>query len=907
VQQFEALVAKVPAGHYLVAAAHYGAGEALREMKDDERAAMAFAAAAEAATGDSERYKFPALYQLGFAQSRRQQHADAAAAFAQAAAAAGDDAQKGECFYLSGDALLRLQEHDAAARAFGRAQKLASEFADDAALGLGWVAVGKGDRKAAVAAFTAFLEKHAGSPLAANARLELGRALYQDGKAEAAQQALAPLRGDGTPGPVRQQAEELLGLCALATGAGEQAVASLQQALAAAKPEDKARLSFALGEALSNLERWQEALAAYNAVGKEAPEALRGDAAYGACFALHALGKHAESIARAEQVLALPNHRLAADAQLALAENRFALQQYEPAAAAYAKVVDGPHRRTAQWKLAWCGYLRGDKAAAAKGFAGVAADAESSFAEEALAMQALATLESGDADAALQTADRYRARHRDGAFLDRTERVAARVLKQKGDLQGAAKRLATAAQAAQKSGGAAAASGDVVEQAELAYQQGDFQAADAQFAQLAERTDALGARALAGRAWCAFELGDAVACGKALAAAKAHPQADGELVGLLELESALHHRQQDWPAAIAVARTFLERFGKHGKAPAMTYALGVAQARSGDAKAARATLAQLAERGGHDRMDRVHYELAWACRRAGDEPAALAAFAKVAAGSQDVELQGEANLHCGVARLEQKDLAGAVRHLEVVQGSQRPRALYRLGFAEFESASTDKQVLAKARERFTAVAAMPGEELAPECQYLAAECAQRLGDHRAVAAGLRPFLQQHAAHARAGRARLVLGDSALQLGDHALVVEALEPFVREGKPEPADEARACLWLGRARMARKEHDAAEQLLTRVTERSDGPLAAEAQFRLGENRTAKGDLRGAADAFVKLPILYAHAEWVRRGLLHAGLTYEGLQQPDKAQRFFQELVKDHAGSDEAKTAAAHIRPN
>jgi TolA-binding protein len=107
------------------------------------------------------------------------------------------------------------------------------------------------------------------------------------------------------------------------------------------------------------------------------------------------------------------------------------------------------------------------------------------------------------------------------------------------------------------------------------------------------------------------------------------------------------------------------------------------------------------------------------------------------------------------------------------------------------------------------------------------------------------------------------------------------------------------------LLRGEADVAERSLQKATELSDGPVAAEAQFRIGEARVQRGDLQGAADAFVKLPILYAHAEWVRKGLLQAGLVYEQLQQPDKAQRFFQELCKQHAGSDEAAAAKQHLR--
>lgn len=909
VEQFAALAKEVAADHYLLAAANYAAGEAWRELQDDDKAGLAFAAAAEAATGERATYLFPALYQLGFTQSRRQQLAAAAATFALAARAASDDAAKGECFYLSGDALLRANEHDAAARAFEQAQQLPGEFADDAAYGLGWVALGRGDRPGAAQAFASFLERFAESKLAPNARLERGRALYQDGQAAAAQQELQRLTGADQSPSVRQQAQELLGLCALATGAPEAAVESLRQALSAAAPADRGRLSFALGEALSGLARWDEAIAAYDQVDAAAPPALRGDAHYGACFALHAMGKYQESIRRAEAVLALaPAHRLAGEAKLALAENLFALQQYEAAEAAFADVVALPaHQTAAAWKLAWCRYLRGDKAEACKRFAAIASERTSPHAEEGLAMQALAQLEAGFGDAALATADQYRVRFREGAFLDRTERVAARVLRQKGDLPGAQQRLQNAAAAAEQRAGAAAAVGDVIEQAELNYQQGDFRAAEAQFRQVAERSDAVGARALAGIAWCHFELGDDAACAQALAAAKAHREGQGELAGLLELESALYHRQQNWSAAIATASAFLQQFGQHEKAPALRYALGVAQARSGEHRTARATLTALAKDGGYARTDRIAYELAWACRRDGDEAAALAAFQQVAERSADAELAGEARLHLGVAALDQKDLAAARRWLQDVAGSHRGRALYRLGFAEFEAAGTDQKLLASARERFAVVAALPDEELAGECQYLAAECSQRAGNARDACDLLTRFLQQSPQHARADRARLLLGECALALGEHQVVVAALEPFLAGGKAERTDQARAQLWLGRARMLRREHDAAEAALTKVTELSDGALAAEAQFRLGENRVARGDLRAAADAFVKLPILYGQPEWVRAGLLQAGLVYEQLQQPDKAQRFFRELVERHAGSAEAKTAGEHLRPN
>lgn len=912
VEQFTALGQEVAADHYLQAAARFAAGEGLRELGQLEQAVRAFAGAVEVATGEQATFRFPALYQLGFALLRTKSLVDAAAAFGEAAKVAPDEAAKGECLYLQGDTLLRHEDHAGAQRALQAAAKLTSDFRDDAAFGLGWVALGQKDQAGAQRAFQQFVEQFADSPLASKARLELGRSLYGDKKYAAAQQVLASLLQGGTTPDVAQQAQELTGLCALASGAGEQALGSLQKALAEAAPADRARLSFALGEAYANLSRWEKAVAAYDAVPGDAPPELRGDALYGACFALHSLGKHDDSIARAKAVLALqPKHRLADQAAFAVAECQFALQKFEPAEQGYTALAEVPALRDkAAWKLAWCRYLRGDKAAAAVRFATITKADGSPFAEEALAMLSLSLLESGKADAALESADRYRARFRDGAFLDRTERVAARVLRAKGDLPAAQKRLERAIAAVGKTGDA---SGDQIEQAELAYQQGDFQTADALFLKLAERNDGLGARALAGRAWCAFELGDDEACRKWLAAGQQHPAVGDELAGLLELQSALHHRRQEWPEAQAAAKALLQKFEKHSKAPAMRYALGVAQARAGDATAARETLGKLLQDGGYERLDRVAYELAWACRRANDEPGAQQAFAVVAKDSKDVELAGEANLHLGVFALESAsqetkgkvDLRKARELLTKVQGSHRGRALYRLAFAEFEVAGDDPKQLAVARDRCAELAAIEADPLSLEGLYLGGECCQRLGDAGGAVAKYQALLGKDGKHARADRARLGLGECAVLQGDGNTAVPVLEEFLRGKDREKVDAARAHLFLGRARLLRGEAQPAEASLQRVTELSDGALAAEAQFRIGEARAQRGDLQGAADAFVKLPILYSQAEWVRRGLLQAGLVYEQLKQPEKAQRFFEELQKLHAGSDEAKTAKQHLR--
>jgi len=903
-QHYGKLCQAVAADHYLIAAARYAEGECRRDLKDDGKALAAFTAAAAASKGEQASFLFPALYQAGFAQLRLGDAGKATELFARAGAAAGDDAARTECHYLCGDAALRAKVIDRAERELQAAVKGGGEFADDARYDLGWCAIEKGDRSGALQAFRGLLQHHADSPLVPRARLEIGRLLFQDHKfADARTELDGLLQRDGLADDVRQQAQELSGLCALELGQGDAALTSLRAALAKAAASERPRLQYALGEALAGQKQWAEALPAYASVPADAAPELRGDALYGACFCLHQLGRYAESSQRAEQLRKdLPQHRLVVQAAFAVAENLFAEKKYQDADREYA-TVPAQHALAskAAWKRTWCSYLGGNQLAAAARFQELAGSGEAAFREEALAMAAIAWLEGGKADEALRAADLYRTRHAQGAFLARTERIAARVLRQRGDLSGASARLEHAAASANNK----EASADLLEQAELQYQQGDYRAAQKIYDQLADAKDRTGARALEGLAWCVFELGDDAGCAELIARGLAHPQV-GELEAeLLELRSALHHRQQDWAAAVADAEQFLHQYGKHARAPAMRYSQGVALARSGEQVRARQVLAALAKDGGYERMDRVSYELAWACRRGNDEAAALQAFAAVAKDSKDPELAGEANLHLGVARLEQGDERAGRELLGKVEGKHKGRALYRLGFFDLEHCKDEPQRLARAKGAFAAIAQLPNEPLAAEATFLLGECCVRAADQRGAADAFQALLAADSKHERAQSARLQLGECCVALGHGDAAAAVLEEFLR-GKPEDrTEQARAHLALGRARVLRGEHDKAEPSFAKVTELSEGPLAAEAQYRLGESRAARGDLNGAADAFVKLPILYAHEEWVRKGLLAAGRTYEQLQQPQKARRFYEELLRRFPASAESQDAQSRLR--
>lgn len=895
------LLREIDEGHYLRAAASFVDGESLRDAGDDAAAARAFLASAAADRDPAGGHAVPARYQAGFALTRLGDFAGAEAAFKAAAEGHPQHPACGECWYLAGDAAYRGGQHERALTSFAAAEKCGGDFADDAALGAAWAHLQQGDRAAARAGFARVVTRMESSPLAPRARLELGRLLQQDGEHVPARETLAPLLADATPALLRAEASEIAGLASAALGEHDVALQRLQAALVAAAPQARPRILVAIGASFAARAEWKQALEAYAQVAAaqqqaaqgqanaEPDEALAGEALYGMCLAMHRLGAFEESLRSARQFLERHGeHRLRDHAALAVAENLFATKKYAEAETAYALLErpDGAFSRDARFKRAWSIYLQGGRQAeAADVFAALSEDKAGTHAEEALSMVALAALEAGASERALDAADRYKVRHPQGDFLARTERVASRALQALGDLPAAAKRL-TAAAALEGDGGRGRQ--DRLEVAELLFEQSDFAAAAERYEDLLAGDDAVAARALEGRAWCAFELGDDETAVRLVDRALEHPALGARLPDALQLRCATQQRADRWPDAAATAERFLRECAADPRAPEMRYALGLSLARAGEHDRAREVLGELARAGGGPNPDRTQYELAWACRKAGDEPAALAAFARVTELTQDEELAGEARLHVGEALLARGEREAARAQLEQVRGKHRARALYRAAFADLE----DRPQAAQAT--FAALLAEDlGGSFTDDARFLVAEAAHRAGDHAHAATAYAAALRALPDHERAQAARVRAGESAVRSDRASDATGWLEEFLRRDQDGSdagkVQRARSLLWLGQAHVARGDHERAADAFQQATNLTDTEIAAEAQFRLGEARRGKGDLDGAVDAFVKLSILYGHPEWVQRGLYEAGRCYRELDQPQKAERFFAELAQ------------------
>ena len=403
-----------------------------------------------------------------------------------------------------------------------------------------------------------------------------------------------------------------------------------------------------------------------------------------------------------------------------------------------------------------------------------------------------------------------------------------------------------------------------------------------------------------GVAWCAFELGDDAACRRAVERGLKHPEGATVAPGLRELDVAAKHKAAKFPEAAAAARGFLKSHPDHPRANEVRYALGVALARSGKAEEARDVFLLLGDGAGLARPDLFHYEAGWALKKTGDEDGALVRFQAAAATAKDADLQGECRLHAGERLSALKRIDEARAAFSAVRGKHRGAALYRLGFSWL-----DAEKYAEASEAFRSLLETDDPAFVHEAAFLLGDVLCRRKDFAAAASPLRRVVAEAPDHARAQGARRLLAEAELAAGRNAEAAVVAEEFLRrdDGK-ERAETARICLRLGRARANLKDFAAAEKALAKAAELSDGETGAEAQFRIGEVRRDAGDLSGAAEAWLRLSILYGHAEWASEGLFEAGSAFEKLGKPDRAKKLWTEVAERFGTTSAAKKARAKL---
>lgn len=315
--------------------------------------------------------------------------AEAAAAAFIAAHPAGD--RLPAMRFALGEYRFRQANHAGAAEAFDAFLKAHADhpLAPEAFYKLGWCARHANQPAEARRHFETVVRQYPQSPPAAESALRAGQACEElQDTAGAAENYAAAVKLGGEGEFARQG---LLALAALKIAAGdaEAALASAEE-FARRFPADRL-LPFAnlyRGEALLRLERFEEALKAYESVGAEEASAAT-DATFGRAWCLRKLGRPGEAAALFDQAATGKGAR-AAEAAFLAARCREEAGDFAAARDGYRALANDSARPAARrdeaaYRQALCAWRAGEREEAASGYAALAAARpESAFAAQAL-------------------------------------------------------------------------------------------------------------------------------------------------------------------------------------------------------------------------------------------------------------------------------------------------------------------------------------------------------------------------------------------------------------------------------------------------------------------------------------------------------------------------------------------
>jgi tetratricopeptide (TPR) repeat protein len=192
-----------------------------------------------------------------------------------------------------------------------------------------------------------------------------------------------------------------------------------------------------------------------------------------------------------------------------------------------------------------------------------------------------------------------------------------------------------------------------------------------------------------------------------------------------------------------------------------------------------------------------------------------------------------------------------------------------------------------------------------------AETALAAGDGAEAQRAAEGFLRDvPAGDPRAVRAHLILVGALQKQGQPDRALAAMNGFLRQF---PGDPATAALELSRGQLlaAAQRWDAAQAAFEAARRADDPAVAAEAEFRLGEALRARGDHEGAVAAYLSATYAYGdQAVWAAQGLQGAAQAYVARQMPREAAIVLRKLAArpgiDPALAQWARDSLARLGP-
>ena len=335
------------------------------------------------------------------------------------------------------------------------------------------------------------------------------------------------------------------------------------------------------------------------------------------------------------------------------------------------------------------------------------------------------------------------------------------------------------------------------------------------------------------------------------------------------------------------------------------YVLGLCQSEMDEHEAAAKTFGDLLEQDeDYEKADHAYYELAWALKSLGREREAARAFGHLAEKHIDSPLAAEALYHLGEYYYteEQFDRAASSYYASMRKAGKSElgeKAAHKLGWSYFRQDIYDKALGTLRYQRTT----WPDGELAADAAFVEAECLFKQSKYDEALSAYAD-VRSPSSDALAALALLHAGQSAAQLKQWQQSADLLRNFLERFADRPyASEALYELAWDLQNLGQL--DEALEHYEKVTESSEGELAARAQFMIGEIhfQQKKHDL--AVRDFFKVAFGYAYPKWQAAAHYEAGRCFEVLGKLQQARKSYQEIVDNFPESEQAAQAQERLR--
>ncbi len=817
-----------------------------------------------------------------------------------------------QCYQFSGSA-------DAAITQFRKiADQQDHPHVSEALFGLGTLLLEKGQAKAAGAALDRLLESSPQSPLVSAARLQRGRAWFDEAQFD---RGLATFAQVGNEGDLADDAAYWAAKCRLRQEKFADAAQRLADAIQRFPDSElKAEMSYDRTVALTRAGQHDAALVSLTDFQKHYPQhALSAGALQLLAVSEHQQRRYDESAEHCRRFLSqFPEHELAASVAFLLGENLYLAGKHADAADAFARFLEqyqkdaqadrarlrlglALHRtgrledaidaltqvaglaakdelyRPALLALGDAHFQRSEWKAAARrlsDYLGLAQDPPS--ADDALLKLGLAQQRQEQFAEALKTFDQLIER-----FPQSPQRLQA--MFERGQTLVALTRLDAAAQAFEnvlKEGAASRFAAHAWNHlAALAAQRKDFAAAAEQFGRVSE-----------------------MATDSPMAPEAAFGQAEALLAG------------EKFAEAGAAFTRFIERFPSDARVPRARVQLALSLARQNRCPDALKVIEQVDQAGTQELPEALaaaaRYEQAWCLRSLGRNDEAAAAYRKLLDKAAASEFGVHAMLDLAAIEADAKRFESAEALLEQlrtrierddkVSREVREQSAYRLSVCAYERGRD-----AEAGEYFEQfIANFSDSTLLPSAGYFCGEAFFKANRHEKAIVHFARVSEQYPSDAVAGPSLLRLGEcqAALQRwsASERSFAEYLDRF------STSDQAfQAQFGVGWACENQNRYDEAVAAYQKVVSAHQGPTAARAQFQIGECLFAQEKYEEATRELLKVDILYAYPEWSAAALYEAGRCFEKLSKPSEALAQFKAVVEKHPKTRWAELAAPKLR--